>query len=74
MGNRKSYKTIAATGVVAVVLLSILGSCKGRRIDNMEPTGDTVDVVIETVTDSETVSGDTIQEVAASTVIKRDHR
>ena len=35
-------------GIIAVALLSIaLSSCKGRTMENMEPTGDTVEVVIQ---------------------------
>lgn len=36
--------TIAATGVVAIV--ASLCGCKGRTMENMEPTGDTVEVII----------------------------
>lgn len=33
--------------VAAPLLISCLVSCKGRTMENMEPTGDTVEVVIE---------------------------
>ena len=42
----------AASGFVAAILL--LASCKGRTAENMEPTGDTVEVVI--IQPSDTVS------------------
>ena len=39
-------KATAATFVVAVAVLSGLTSCKGRTMDNMEPTGETIEVNI----------------------------
>lgn len=40
-------KSIVLMAVAAPVLISCLTSCKGRTMENMEPTGDTVEVVIE---------------------------
>lgn len=40
-------KATAATFVAAVAVLSGLTSCKGRTMDNMEPTGETIEVNIE---------------------------
>ncbi|MDE6537219.1 MAG: hypothetical protein K2M13_04190 [Muribaculaceae bacterium] len=42
-----TIKAVAATFVAATAVLSGLTSCKGRTMDNMEPTGDTVEVVID---------------------------
>ncbi|MCM1369234.1 MAG: hypothetical protein NC204_02560 [Candidatus Amulumruptor caecigallinarius] len=45
---RNHHKAIAAASVATIALLSMpLASCKGRTMENMEPTGDTVEVVIE---------------------------
>ncbi|MGM9816089.1 MAG: hypothetical protein ACI304_03400 [Lepagella sp.] len=41
-------KAIAATMFAAIALLStMLTSCEGRKMSNMTPTGDTVEVEIE---------------------------
>ena len=40
-------KATATAFVVAVAMLISLGSCKGRTMDNMEPTGETIEVVVE---------------------------
>ncbi len=41
-------KAIAATMFAAIALiLTILTSCEGRKMSNMTPTGDTVEVEIE---------------------------
>lgn len=40
-------KPIKSLSALAVVVLAIMAtSCKGRTINNVEPTGDTVEVVI----------------------------
>lgn len=46
-------KRVAATGtgVVAAILMLGLASCKGRTMENMEPTGDTVEVSIMNLQD-----------------------
>lgn len=46
--NIRNKKTIAVAAAMAMVIVSGLSSCKGRTMENMEPTGDTVEVVIET--------------------------
>lgn len=35
-----------ATFFGMVVLMPVLNSCKGRTLENVEPTGDTIEVVI----------------------------
>ena len=54
---RKNKLAIAATRVATIVaflaLVAALASCKGRKMDNMEPSGDTVEVVIVTPDDAE---------------------
>lgn len=51
----KSNKTIAAA-IVATIVISIsaltLTGCQGRKMSNMEPTGETVEVEINTPADS----------------------
>ena len=37
---------ITRVSIGLVVLLPALTACKGRTVENMEPTGDTVEVVI----------------------------
>ncbi len=39
-------KAIAATFVAAIAFPGILASCQGRKMSNMQPAGDTVEVVI----------------------------
>lgn len=43
-----NFKTIAATVVATIVISIALSSCEGRKMSNMVPTGDTVEVVINT--------------------------
>lgn len=51
--KRHINKTIAAAAVATIVVsLSLLPSCKGRRMSDMVPTGDTVEVEVGQVTDS----------------------
>ncbi|MGN0237879.1 MAG: hypothetical protein ACI4AK_07350 [Lepagella sp.] len=45
---KNGKKAIAATMFAAIALsLTILTSCEGRKMSNMTPTGDTVEVEIE---------------------------
>lgn len=37
---------LSISGAIAVALLLLLTGCKGRTMENMEPTGDTVEVHI----------------------------
>lgn len=55
--SKKLNRAVAATFVVATAMLLGMASCKGRTMENMEPTGDTVEVVIHP-TDS--VAADTV--------------
>ena len=55
--NKKMNKAAAATLVVATAMLSGMVSCKGRTMENMEPTGDTVEVVVNT---ADSVAADTV--------------
>lgn len=50
MTNRNK-KTGIATILFATVLLSAIGmsSCEGRKMSNMEPTGDTVEVIVDSI-------------------------
>ncbi len=42
----KNILTIAATAVATIVVSIALPSCQGRTMENMKPTGETVEVVI----------------------------
>lgn len=42
-----SLSTIAATTVATIVVSLSLVSCQGRKMSNMEPLGETVEVVID---------------------------
>ncbi len=42
-------RTIATAVAASVVLVSGLSACHGRTNDNVEPNGETIDVVIDTV-------------------------
>ncbi len=66
--KRYLNKATAATFVAAVAVLLGLGSCKGRTMENMEPTGETVEVVIGQE-DQVVTPGDSITE---ATVAQRD--
>ncbi len=64
--NRTVIRLVAAFGLPAVLLL--LSSCKGRRGDNVVPTGETVEVVIpEEEPQSPSVPEDDNQSIAADT-------
>lgn len=39
-------KAIAATSIAAIAFAFTLASCQGRKMNNMQPTGDTVEVSI----------------------------
>ncbi len=60
---KQAYKKAAATSVAAVVIAVCLCSCQGRTMKNMEPKGETVEVVL---TPEEEVEADTVT-VAADT-------
>ena len=57
-------KATATASVVAVAMLLSLGSCKGRTMDNMEPTGETIEVVIGQE-DSDETAADSVGEANA---------
>lgn len=45
--KRDNHLTIAVAAAATIVVSStLLPSCQGRKMSNMEPTGDTVEVVI----------------------------
>lgn len=59
--------TIAATAVASIVVsATLLPACQGRKMSNMEPTGETVDVVIgqdnrlESIPDTMPVKSDSL--------------
>ncbi|MDE6259155.1 MAG: hypothetical protein K2M53_12335 [Muribaculaceae bacterium] len=54
-----NYKATAATFVAAVAVLSCMSSCKGRTMDNIEPTGETIEVKIDP-SDSAPLESDSI--------------
>lgn len=45
-------KTIAAAFAATIVASIGLCSCEGRKMSNMEPNGETVEVVVDTHADS----------------------
>ena len=47
--KKLNIKAIAATSVATVALLLSMSACKGRTLDNVQPTDDTVEVEIEEV-------------------------
>ena len=47
--KKLNIKAIAATSVATVALLLSMSACKGRTLDTVQPTGDTVEVEIEEV-------------------------
>lgn len=53
-------KAIAATSVAAIAFSFILASCQGRTMNNMEPTGDTVEVNITSAEAVDTLPADTV--------------
>ncbi|MDE6006073.1 MAG: hypothetical protein K2G67_00760 [Muribaculaceae bacterium] len=44
----KNIGTIAAATVATIVASIGMGGCQGRKMSNMEPLGETVEVVIDT--------------------------
>ncbi len=44
--KKMHIKATAATLVAAVAVVLIMGSCKGRTMRDVEPTGETIEVVI----------------------------
>lgn len=66
----KRYVTITGAAILAALALSILPACKGRTMENMKPTGDTIEVdSTVTYSDSETIvvteMGDSQDTIAA---------
>ena len=62
-------KKVILTGIaliIGIVAYGSLSSCKGRTMDNMEPTGDTVEVQISTLPDApeDSVAGMSASEAA----------
>lgn len=53
-------KSIAAIlfGVATIVVSASLCSCEGRKMSNMEPTGDTVEVMVQRIV-ADSVPGET---------------
>lgn len=45
-------KGIAAAVVATILVSFLLGACQGRKMSNMTPTGDTVEVEVAVVSDS----------------------
>ena len=63
-------KTIAvASAATIVVSIMALTSCEGRRMSNMKPTGETVDVVVN---DTPGVAGLEVPGVAVDTLRVQD--
>lgn len=57
----RKHKFPIALSIIALLLISpILQGCKGRTADNMEPTGDTVEVNIANHDDLVTALPDSI--------------
>lgn len=49
--SQRFFNFAASISIVAVLLLS---SCKGRTAENMEPTGDTIEVIVAQPQEDET--------------------
>ena len=64
--KRYRSKVTAATLVATVAVLIGLSGCKGRTMDNMVPTGDTVEVEIQT-TVGDSADAVTIDSAASTT-------
>ncbi len=45
----KSAKTTFVAASALLVGVALFSSCKGRTMENMEPTGDTVEVAVEEI-------------------------
>lgn len=48
--NQHKVKVIAARMLATIAVFITLTSCEGRKMSNMEPTGETVEVVVGTDT------------------------
>lgn len=62
MNTMLSIKKTAVPAVAIVLAATMLLSCSGRRASDMQPSGETVEVVIPTAdeaTDSAVAAGDT---------------
>lgn len=58
-------KANAATAVVAFAMLIGISACKGRTMNNMEPTGETVEVIVN-AEDEDQTANDTVIETMVS--------
>lgn len=54
--KKMNIKAIAAAFVATVALSCIMTSCEGRKMSNMEPTGETVEVDVDVVPAEATVA------------------
>lgn len=48
MKRLPNHAVVAASVVATTVVLLTAGGCKGRTMENMEPTGDTVELIVNT--------------------------
>lgn len=55
-----TYKAIAATLVAAFAISILLSSCEGRKMSNMTPNGETVEVVVESDSNSQLPLNDSL--------------
>lgn len=60
--TRKKTKGIAAATVAVILFSLLLPSCKGRRMTDMVPTGETVTLSIDTITPHTSPTADTQQQ------------
>lgn len=54
------------------ILLPALSACHGRTLDNVEPTGETVEVAIDTLSRPTSAAGDTLLVCADDGGAERD--
>lgn len=59
LNNPKAVAAILP-GVATIVASIFMTSCEGRRMSNMVPTGDTVEVIIEQPQEVDTLDADTL--------------
>lgn len=52
--------------MAAAAMMLLFASCKGRTVENMEPTGETVEVVISEPTTADSAINDTIAQIEIS--------
>lgn len=64
MDIRNNMPRLAVMASAAMMLL--FGSCKGRTADNMEPSGQTVEVVISEPATADSTVNDTIAQIELS--------